>query len=198
MRWREYTDPRVSTGNALRRLERLIDIGRVAAGRFRAALYRMRGMRAGAKTTIGPHVRIRRPYCVTAGAHTYFEHGVFLKIVDENASVTLGERVFLGAGTQLDISESLVIGAHALIAPGVFITDHTHNSSRGALVREQGIRSGRVVIGNDVWIGTRAVILPGVTIGDGAIIGAGAVVTKDVPANAIAAGTPARVIGERK
>ena len=184
--------------NASRGLERLIGIGRIAAGRFRAVLLRLRGMQAGAKTTISAQVRVRRPYCVAVGAHTFFEHGVYVKIVDDSASVVLGERVFLGAGTQLDVSHSLVIGSRALIAPGVFITDHTHNSMAGMTIREQGIRAAKVVIGDDVWIGTRSVILPGVTIGNGAVIGAGSVVTSDVPANAVAAGVPARVIGERK
>ena len=59
-------------------------------------------------------------------------------------------------------------------------------------------KSFKVEIGNDVWIGARAIIMPGVTVGDGAIIGAGAVVTKDVPSCAIVGGVPARVIKMRK
>ena len=51
-----------------------------------------------------------------------------------------------------------------------------------------------VIIGKNVWIGTHAVILPGVTIGDRAVIGAGSIVTKDVPANSVAVGNPAKVI----
>ena len=58
--------------------------------------------------------------------------------------------------------------------------------------------NGGLIIGDDVWIGTRAIILPGVTIGNGVIIGAGAVVTKDVPDYAIVGGVPARVIRLRK
>jgi acetyltransferase-like isoleucine patch superfamily enzyme len=53
-----------------------------------------------------------------------------------------------------------------------------------------------VLIGNNVWIGTRAIVLKGVTIGDGAVIGAGAIVTRDVPARTVAVGQPARVIRE--
>ena len=58
-------------------------------------------------------------------------------------------------------------------------------------------RGGDVLIGDFVWIGYRAIVLPGVTIGDGAVVGAGAVVTKDVPPYTIVAGNPARVIGQR-
>lgn len=63
---------------------------------------------------------------------------------------------------------------------------------------EQGMRTAPVTIGNDVWIGMRSIIMPGVNIGDGSVIGAGAVVTKDVPAYAIVGGVPAKVIKYRK
>ena len=63
---------------------------------------------------------------------------------------------------------------------------------------KQGMREAEVIIGNDVWIGMRSIIMPGVKIGDGAVIGAGAVVTKDVPDYAIVGGVPARIIKYRK
>ncbi len=61
----------------------------------------------------------------------------------------------------------------------------------------QGMRISEVVIGNDVWIGMRVIIMPGVKVGDGAVIGAGAVVTKDVPDFAIVGGVPAKIIRYR-
>jgi maltose O-acetyltransferase len=64
-------------------------------------------------------------------------------------------------------------------------------------IRMQGIHEDPILIGNDVWIGNRAIILGGVTIGDGSVIGAGAVVTKSTPPYSIVAGNPARVIGKR-
>lgn len=63
---------------------------------------------------------------------------------------------------------------------------------------KSGYMDGEVRIGNDVWIAANAIILPRVAIGDGAVVGAGAVVTKDVPPMAIVGGVPARVIGFRK
>ena len=103
----------------------------------------------------------------------------------------------IGRGCEIDVAESVTIGAHTLLAPNVFITDHTHNHAKAQRLDQQGSRVTPVVIGADAWIGAHAVVLAGVTIGDGAIVGAGAVVTKDVPPYAIVAGVPARVIGSR-
>jgi acetyltransferase-like isoleucine patch superfamily enzyme len=170
----------------------------VIAGRARAALLRLRGMRIAEKSWFGPGVRVRRPWCVEAGSRVEVEHGVFLKIVDDDARVVIGNSVFIGTGCEIDAAQSVSIGAHTLLAPGVFITDHAHRAARGVLLDQQGHDCAPVMIGEDVWIGAHAVVLQGVTIGNGAIVGAGAVVTRSVPANAIAAGVPAQVIGERK
>lgn len=67
----------------------------------------------------------------------------------------------------------------------------------GGFVEQRNQTYRRVVIGNDVWIGANSVIMPGVTIGDGAVVGAGAVVTKDVPAYAIVVGVPAKIVKYR-
>jgi acetyltransferase-like isoleucine patch superfamily enzyme len=88
------------------------------------------------------------------------------------------------------------IGAHTMIAAHCVITSSTHDSnalSRGLLYRETTIEKP-VKIGANVWIGSNATILPGVTIADDAIVGAGAVVTRDVPRRSIVAGAPARVM----
>jgi maltose O-acetyltransferase len=82
-----------------------------------------------------------------------------------------------------------------MMGPDVVILAVNHRFSGHAPMIDQGYDDPRLVtIGDDVWIGTRAIVLPGVTIGTGAIVGAGAVVTKDVPENAIVAGNPARVM----
>ncbi len=181
----------------MRVLDRVHALALLAAGRARAAVLRMRGARVGSKTRIGDAIRARRPWCIELGTRVEIEHGVFLKIVQDDARLVVGDYAFIGTGTEIDVEQAVSIGAHALIAPNVFITDHTHNSAAGVRLDEQGSRSAPVIIGEDAWIGTRAVILPGVTIGDGAIVGAGAVVTKDIPPNAIAVGVPATVIGQR-
>ena len=181
----------------MRTLERALVLGSVLAGRLRAALCRLRGAHIGSKPRIGARVRIDRPWCVRIGSRIDIEHDVFLKCVDDDASLTLGDFVFIGTGSEIDTAHAISIGAHTLLAPGVFITDHAHNAARGVLLKDQGSRAAPVAIGADVWLGAKSIILPGVTIGDGAIVGAGAVVTKDVAAHAIVAGIPARIIGER-
>jgi len=87
-----------------------------------------------------------------------------------------------------------------MMAPEVTIVSYVHRHDRCDIpMCFQGGGPVRPVrIGNDVWIGTRVILLPGVNVGDGAIIGAGAVVTKDVEPYAIVGGNPAHVIGTRK
>lgn len=172
-------------------------IDRLIAARFRAALLRLRGARVGAKTNVGARLVVSNARGLVLGSRVEVEHDVYLKLVDRGARLAAGDFVFLGRGAEIDVAQSVTIGAHTLIAPNVFITDHTHNSARGRRLADQGNRVAPVVIGSDAWIGAGAIVLAGVTIGDGAIVGAGAVVTKDVAPYTIVAGVPARVVGER-
>jgi len=90
------------------------------------------------------------------------------------------------------------IGNYVRIASHVVIVASEHNwEDPNIPIHFQGIRSKGIKIGNDVWIGTHCVILDGVSIGNGAIVGAGAVVTKDVPPYSIVVGIPAKVIKKR-
>jgi len=93
----------------------------------------------------------------------------------------------------LDVAP-IEIGDDVQIAPAVQLYTATHPLDPA--VRRSGLESGRPIrIGHNVWIGGGAIVLPGVTIGDDAVIGAGSVVTRDVPAGAIVVGNPARVRG---
>ena len=85
-----------------------------------------------------------------------------------------------------------------MISQCVFITSNKHGITKNKqLMRLQKEIQKEVIIGSDVWVGAKAIILPGVHIGKGAVIAAGAVVTKDVPAYTIVGGVPARVIKQR-
>lgn len=113
---------------------------------------------------------------------------------DYGFNISLGAGVFLNFNCViLDVVE-VVIGERTQIGPGVQILTADH--PRDAAGRAAGLEFGRRVhIGRNVWIGGGALILPGVTIGDDALIGAGSVVTRDVPAGATAFGNPARMRG---
>lgn len=114
--------------------------------------------------------------------------------VDYGYNVFLGEGVFLNYGCVLLDVCTIHIGDYTQIGPGVQL--YTADHPRDAAQRRAGIEFGRPIkIGANVWIGGHAVILPGVTIGDDAIIGAGSVVTRNVPTGQRVAGNPARVIG---
>ena len=112
--------------------------------------------------------------------------------------ISIGSRS--GIGIRARIDEPVVIGNDVMMAPDVLIFTRNHRFSRLDIpMIEQGTTEPKLVtIGNDVWIGERVMLLPGVTIGDGAIIGAGAVVRTNIPPLAIAVGNPAVVIDYRK
>ncbi len=104
-----------------------------------------------------------------------------------------------GIGTNSVIQGPTVIGNDVMMGPEVLIYTSNHETSDTSIpMRLQGhTRPEKVIIGNDIWIGRRAIIMPGVTVGDHAIIGANAIVTKDVPPYAVVAGVPAKVIKYR-
>jgi maltose O-acetyltransferase len=113
---------------------------------------------------------------------------------DYGTNIELGERVFFNFNcVVLDVCR-VRIGSFTLFGPAVQIYTATHPLS-AKLRRKQ--ESGKPVeIGEDVWVGGGAIILPGVTIGSRAVIGAGSVVTRDVPADVFAVGNPCRVVRE--
>lgn len=107
--------------------------------------------------------------------------------------------VVIGDATRIGIHCTVIgpvtIGSHVNLAQGITVTALNHNFNDPSLrIDEQGVSTKAVVIGDDVWIGANAVILPGVTIGSHVVVAAGAVVTKDVPANTLVGGVPAKII----
>ena len=117
---------------------------------------------------------------------------------EADPEIRIGERSYVGRNCYLGSSSSLVIQQDCLVGAYVYITTAHHKYRDAAkLICEQGLYGGPITIRSGVWIGTHAVIMPGVTIGEGAIIGAGAIVTHDVPDGEIWAGVPAKKIGQR-
>ncbi|MES2772667.1 MAG: sugar O-acetyltransferase [Bacteroidota bacterium] len=116
---------------------------------------------------------------------------------DYGTNIILGEKVFFNFNcVVLDVAQ-VTIGSRTLLGPNVQIYTATHPLNY--LERASGLEFGKPIwIGEDVWIGGGAIICPGVKIGNRSIIGAGSVVTKDIPDDVIAAGNPCRVIKDQK
>lgn len=111
-------------------------------------------------------------------------------VLFKGAKLRLGKGGFINSDCKIRCHESISIGDYCAISHDFTIMDSDAH-------KINGVKSVKpIVIGNHVWIGTRVTILKGVNVGDGAIIAAGAVVTKDVSANTMVAGVPARVIKE--
>ena len=114
---------------------------------------------------------------------------------DYGWNIETGENFYANYGTTILDVGKVTIGDNVMLAPNVSIYTASHPIH--PLSRNSGYEYGiPVSIGNNVWIGGNVVILPGITIGDNAVIGAGSVVTKDIPANVIAAGNPCRILRE--
>lgn len=133
-------------------------------------VFRLAGMRIGRQSTIHVGVKFYDP-----------------------RRITIGEGTIVGDHAVLDGRAPLVIGNHVDIASQVMV----YNSEHDVASEDFAPIEAPVQIEDYVFIGPRAIILPGVTIGRGAVVAAGAVVTKDVPAGSIVGGVPAKVIGER-
>jgi maltose O-acetyltransferase len=121
--------------------------------------------------------------------------------IEKNAYFTPGLTIgdHSGVGINCEVYGPVVIGKHVMMGPDVVIYTSGHNFDRTDIpMMEQGSTEAKpVTIGNDVWIGRRAMIMPGVTVGSGSVIGAGAVVTKNIPPYSVVGGIPAKVIKTR-
>ncbi len=147
---------------------------------------------------LGPRLQLQtgRNAQIRFGRFVWVGHGT--KIRCHEGSVEIGPKTVLGQECTISAYRRVAIGQQCVIADRVMFIDFDHNvADVDAPIRKQGIYMRDVVVGSNVWIGYGAQILRGVTIGDNAVIGASSVVTRDIPANAVAAGTPARVVRMR-
>jgi acetyltransferase-like isoleucine patch superfamily enzyme len=162
----------------------------------RRLYWRTLGMSIASGTRLA-RIRVTWPHRIHIGEDCNLEHDVYLKVSGcyaQAIAIRIGDGCFLGSGCELNALSSIVIGASCLIASGTRFIDHDHGIELGTPMKHQPERSAEILVGSDVWFGVNCTILKGVTIGDGAIIAAGSVVTKSVPPLAIVAGVPARVL----
>jgi acetyltransferase-like isoleucine patch superfamily enzyme len=137
-----------------------------------------------------------RPFFAAAGRRLAVHDNVLIKYPDE---IRLGDHVTINPGCILVGRGGLTIGSDAMIGAGTKIVTTSHVTARTDLaMRHQGMTASPVVIEDDVWFGFDVKVMPGAVIRRGSVLGAGAVVTGEIPAWSVAAGVPARVISSRQ
>jgi maltose O-acetyltransferase len=143
-------------------------------------------------------IKYRKMVFQNVGKNSVFKLWNSSFICPENISI--GDNVYVGPGAYFDATGDLVIGNGVIFGPEVTIYTRSHNydsTCLEALPFDQKMVVAPVVICEYVWVGTKVIILPGVTVGKGAVIAAGAVVTKDVPEYSVVGGNPAKVLKYR-
>jgi maltose O-acetyltransferase len=114
-------------------------------------------------------------------------------VAHHGARLTIGDGSFLNYGSSISAHSSVTIGDNCLIGNYVNVMDSDYHD---LIERDRPGPSAPIIIEDDVWLGTRAIVLKGVRIGKGSAVGAGSVVTRDIPPNSLAFGVPAKVIRE--
>ena len=153
---------------------------------------------------IKPHIIQGKQY-ISIGKGTFVSEGVILTAWDKYANdsfnpyITIGNNCSIGEYAHITACVGIQIGNNVLTGRRIYISDNSHGNTSIEHMDIPPIKrplfvKGPVIIEDNVWIGERACILSGVRIGRGAIIGANAVVTKDVPAYAVVGGIPARIL----
>lgn len=144
--------------------------------------------------------------CISVGEGTLFQRYAVLTAwknvgVDKDSTpqIIIGRDCIFGEYNHITSSNKILIGDNLLTGRWVTITDNSHGKTDWQTLQQPPrfrdiVSNGPVIIGNNVWIGDKSTILPGVTIGDGVVIGANSVVTKDIPSNCIAFGNPIRIL----
>jgi acetyltransferase-like isoleucine patch superfamily enzyme len=163
--------------------------------------------------------KLRNPHVITRG-FVFMDRGAELYARPGYGRLILGRWIHLGVRTALRCHEGTLsvgdkgvlardvsincyldveIGDSALIADSVYISDFDHKFvDLDMPIKDQGIAKSRVRIERNVWLGTKVTVCRGVAIGEGAVVGANAVVTRDLPAYSVSVGVPARVIRDRR
>lgn len=131
---------------------------------------------------------------VHVGESTIIESDVIFR----GGPVIIGSNTYIGNHSFFNTTEQIIIGNDTYIAAFCYLVDANHGIELGKLIRKQPVVSSPIFIGNDVWLGANVVVLPGAVIEDGAVIGANSVVRGRIPSDAIAVGSPARVVRMRK
>lgn len=166
----------------------------------RRLIYKNFFRKLGNYVSFGDLVTITEPKNIAIGENTVFLQGCFL-YGHGNGKISIGKRCSFNSNVLIGASENgtVFIGDNVLIGPNVVIRASLHDYSNIKInIRDQGHRSGFINIEDNVWIGANTVISQNVNIRKGCVVGAGSVVTKDLPSNYLCVGAPARPIKKRK
>ncbi len=166
---------------------------------FWRVVLRLRGGHLGRRCTIQPGVCLAcapgRPIRIGNGVRLM--RGVVLS-TSRSGRIVLEDNVYIGEHGVVTSNAEIYIGRDTIIAPHVDLVDFNHGlDDLASPIMAQPVAAAPIRIGCDVWLGAGVKVLRGVVIGDQAVVGAGAVVTHDVPARAVAVGVPARVLRQR-
>lgn len=148
----------------------------------------------GSRIRFGNHILVgtKTKFVAASGAEISigddFESKRFCYLGAMAGKMKIADHVFLNQNVSITCMDEISIGSNCVIANNVVMVDHDHDMKNGGFVKAP------IHIGEKVWIGANAVILKGVTIGDGAIVAAGSIVTKDIPAHTLVGGCPAKLI----
>ena len=153
----------------------------------------------GRYVVVKPHVEIRLTdnARLVIGDYCTIDSYAYLLLTKPEPVVILGKHVGIGRSTVIAAKTSIVIGDYTQLGPYCQIHDQGHGMSRDDLIMNQRSILEPVAIGRDCWLGGGVRILMGVTIGDGAVVGAGSVVTRHIPPYEVWAGVPAKKIRDR-
>ena len=139
----------------------------------------------------GPNISIGSCFTAIGEPMHRVEIGVWGRSAGEGR-IDIGDCVLMSPGSRLSASDEIVIGNGVMLANGVYITDSDWHTIYDRTERDERVTPVR--IGDNVWLGDHATVLKGVTIGENSVVAARAVVTRDVPANVVVAGNPAKVV----
>lgn len=167
------------------------------ASRYRNFYYRLRGVRLGGYVWMKA-IEIPRNFAdIELGAGVGLDRGVTLLCsgpASRRRKLVIGAGTYVNRHTMFDATEELIVGRDCAIGPSCYLTDHDHGWEPGRRPLELPMHGKPTRLGDRVWLGAHVTVLKGVTIGDDAVVGAGSVVTKDVPARTLALGVPARSV----
>ncbi len=169
-------------------MDLILRIAHSVSSRWRQFVLRLRGAQLHGACWLRDIEVPRNAWDIELGADVALDRSVTIistGVRERERRIVIGARCYINRFTIVDASERIEIGADVLIGPHCYITDHDHAPGGGVV-------SAPVKIADHAWLGAHVTVLKGVTIGERAVVGAGSVVTRDVPAGATVVGNPAR------